>query len=115
MTSEDYGIEIGDNLCFVAKDDITYKTVAIGIDNEEDLEKISGFFNNKEFIQAFKADSLKDAIDLANDFITRKIGEKNRDLENIHKDKKKFENPPGYNSYYRDKDGNIIKLVPQRK
>ena len=108
--------KIGDSLCFVAKDNFIssgFKTVAIFIENEEDLLLIDNFFNDEQFVQAFKADSLKEAIDLANKFI-----EKKQVTEPAHPPIK--ENPPGHNSYIIDKRPNIpenrknIKLVPQK-
>lgn len=116
MTDENR-IQIGDNLCFVAKDQFmtsSYKTVAITINDEEDLERISDFFNSKSFVQAFRADSLIQAVDLANNFIVKKQKERVDDLGSIHKDKQKQENPPGFNSFVIDQrdPNNIIQAIP---
>ena len=119
MGDEAREIQMGDNLCFVAKDQFissSYETVAITISSEEDLDRIDDFFNNKRFIQAFRADSLKESIDLANNFILKKQKERVKDLGSIHRDKIKLENAPGFNSFITDtrNPDNIIQAVPRR-
>lgn len=106
--------KIGDNICFVAKDEFInngYKTIAITISNQDDLDMIDDYFNNEQFVQAFKADSIKESIELAKKFITTK-----QRAEKYHS--KFMENPPGQNSYVVDKRHDIpndkkhIKLIP---
>lgn len=114
-------IQIGDNLCFVAKDPFissTYSTFAIHIENDEDLSRIDDFFNNIEFVHAFRADTLEECIKLANQYIKKKQKERLENLGEIHRDKPKFNNTPGFNSTItdaRDPDNvKVIKAIPQQ-
>ena len=114
MTNEN-NIQIGDNLCFVAKDKFSYKTVAITIQDDKDLERIGDFFNSKNFVQAFRADSIREAIQLAQKSIVKKQKERLDNLGEIHKDIPEMENASGFNSFITDsrKPGQIIQAVPK--
>lgn len=109
--------EIGDCYCFVAKDPWIrsgYKAVGVLIENDDDLLMIDNYFNDQQFVMAFKDFSIEEATRKANNFIIDQ--QKNNKISHAPFQ----EAPPGQNSYIVDKREDTpehlkhIKLVPKR-
>lgn len=114
----DSEIQIGDNLAFVAKDQFissTYSVMAFTVEDDDDISRTDGFFNSKEFVHAFRADTLKEAVDMANKYILKLQKQRTANLGQIHTDApSKMHNPSGFNSYVVDtRKDEIIQAVPQ--
>lgn len=108
-------IEIGDNFCFVAKDNLGIQKISLTVHNEEDIDFIGDLFNKTAILKVFRGDTIKQAEKHANEFINEVLQEKAEKFRFSMPDPNnpKILNPPGLNSFTIDKQGNPVQVVPE--
>lgn len=110
-------IAIGKSVCFITKDERNhFRTINCKVLDDNDLDLVSDIPNSKYVVHIIVGDNQNEVLAKTQKWFSENTGQQvdENEVGRFHKKQSVYqENAPGANSFVRDAEGNIIKLVPK--